>query len=66
MKQHLMKAAAALEVTIALVAGCSSKDMGIDAGLVSPVLITDPILVPQGGGGYQSPRCPEFDDLFGS
>ena len=66
MNQQLMKAAAALGATIALVAGCSSKDIGIDAGVVSPVLTTEPNSVPQGGGGYQSPRCPEFDDFFGS
>jgi len=66
MNQHLMKAAAALGVTIALVAGCSSKGGGINARLVSPVLTTETNSVPQDGGGYQSPRCPELDDFFGS
>jgi hypothetical protein len=36
MNQHLMKAAAAFGMTIALVAGCSSKGRGINARLVNP------------------------------
>jgi hypothetical protein len=66
MNQHVMKAAAALGVTVVLATGCSSKSTGINARRVSPVLTTTQNSDPQGGGGYQTPRCPEFDDLFGS
>jgi hypothetical protein len=66
MIQHMVKAAAALGVTIALATGCSSKGTGINARLVSPVLTTTQNSDPQGGSGYQPPRCPGFDDLFGS
>ncbi len=66
MNQHIMKAAAALGVTVALATGCSSKGTGINATLASPDLTTTRNSDPQGGGGYQKPRCPEFDDLFGS
>ena len=66
MNQHVMKAAAALGVTVAVATGCSSKSAGINERLVSPVLTTTENSDPQGGGGYQTPWCPEFDDLFGS
>ncbi len=66
MNQHIMKAAAALGVTVALATGCPSKGTGINATLASPDLTTTQNSDPQGGGGYQTPRCPEFDDLFGS
>ena len=66
MNQHVMKAAAALGVTVAAATGCSSKSTGINERLVSPVLTTTENSDPQGGGGYQTPWCPEFDDLFGS
>jgi hypothetical protein len=66
MNQHIMKAAAVLGVTVALATGCSSKGTGIDATLASPGLTTTQNSDPQGGSGYQTPRCPEFDDLFGS
>ena len=66
MNQHIMKAVAALGVTVALATGCSSKGTGINATLASPDLTPAQNSDPQGGGGNQTPRCPEFDDLFGS
>ena len=65
MNQPIMKAAAALGETVALATGCSSKGTGINGTLASPDLTTTQNSDPEGGGGYQTPRCPEFDDLFG-
>jgi hypothetical protein len=64
MNQHIMKAAAALGVIIALATGCSSKGTGINVRLADPVLTSQENWDPQGGSGYQ--QCPGFDDLFGS
>jgi predicted TIM-barrel fold metal-dependent hydrolase len=49
MNQHIMKAAAALGVTVALATGCSSKGTGINATLASPDLTTTQNSDPQGG-----------------
>jgi hypothetical protein len=51
MNQHVMKAAAALGVTVAVATGCSSKSTGINERLVSPGLTTTENSDLQGGGG---------------
>ena len=66
MNQHTVKTAALLGVTIALVTGCSSTSTGISARLVSPVVTTQQNSDLRGDGGYQPPRSPGFNDLFGS
>jgi hypothetical protein len=66
MNQHTVKTAALLGLTIALATGCSSTSTGISAGLVSPVLTTQQNSDLQGDDGYQPPRSPGFNVLFGS
>jgi hypothetical protein len=66
MNQHVVKTAVLLGVTIALATGCSSTGTGISARLVSPVVTTQQNSDLQGDGGYQPPRSPGFNDLFGS
>jgi hypothetical protein len=51
---------------LALTTGCSSTGGGAKAGLIAPVINTQPGIVPEDDGVYQPPRSPGFNDLTGS
>jgi hypothetical protein len=60
MNQHIMKAVAALGVTVALATGCSSKGTGINATLASPDLTTAQNSDPQGGAEIKRRGVPNL------
>jgi hypothetical protein len=53
-------------LAVALATGCSSMGGGLKAGLIAPVVDTQPGAVLANDGFYQPPRSPGFDDLTGS
>lgn len=51
---------------VVLTTGCSSPGGGVKAGLIAPVINTQPGSVIENDGFYQPPRSPGFNDLTGS